>query len=87
MEYLKAEERSKTAVKLSTHLPGTIRGSKSKIPVLLPGSLDQQRCGVLGLTTKVDWEDLRGIDYVLVEFSSASGREVRRSPCDRNMLI
>ena len=70
MDYFQPiDAKSKTVVKLNVHLPGTIRrGSKSKSPVLYA-----EQAPEVGLVGGTDFDDLRGLDYMSIEFSHAEG--------------
>ena len=70
MDYFQPiDAKSKTVVKLNVHLPGMIRrGSKSKSPVLYA-----EQAPEVGLVGGTDFEDLRGLDYMSIEFSHAEG--------------
>ena len=70
MEYFRpVDAKSKTLVKLDVHMPGTIRrGSKSKSPIVI--SEQPPETGLIGGT---DFEDLKGLDCLSIEFSHAEG--------------
>ena len=70
MDYFQPiDAKSKTVVKLNVHLPGMIRrGSKSKSPVLYA-----EQAPEVGLVGGTDFDDLRGLDYMSIEFSHAEG--------------
>lgn len=70
MDYFQPiDAKSKTVVKLNVHMPGMIRrGSKSKSPVLYA-----EQAPEAGLVGGTDFEDLRGLDYMSIEFSYAEG--------------
>ena len=70
MDYFQPiDAKSKSVVKLNVHLPGMIRrGSKSKSPVLYA-----EQAPEVGLVGGTDFEDLRGLDYISIEFSHAEG--------------
>ena len=73
MENLRpVESRSKTTIRLDTHLPGMIRrrsGSKSPLVIAKASSQEQARSG--GYFAPNDMSDL---DYLLIEFSCAKDR-------------
>ena len=63
------DTKSKTVVKLVAHIPGMIRrGSKSKSPILYAEQVPE-----VGLVGGTDFEDLKGLDYMSIEFSHAEG--------------
>lgn len=63
------DAKSKTLVKLEVHMPGTIRrGSKSKSPIII--SEQPPETGLVGGT---DFDDLKGLDSLSIEFSRAEG--------------
>ena len=69
-----AESKSKTVVKLNLHLPGTLRsGSKSKGPIMIAEHSANSQLPEAGLLGETDFEDLKGLDFLTVDFGRAEG--------------
>ena len=77
VEYFKpVEPKSKTKIKLEVHLPGMIRrNSKSKSPLMISDHFAHGSSSETGLIKEVDWEDLRSLDHLTIEFSSPKGMQ------------
>ena len=73
MENFRPEDmRSKTKVKLEVHMPGMIRRkSSSKSPIIIPKPSAQEQ---VRLSCNTDEDDMKELDYLSIEFSSAEGK-------------
>jgi hypothetical protein len=69
------ESKPKTVVRLDVHLPGMIRrDSKSKSPTMIAEHSTQGQAPEVGLTRETDWDDLRTLDSITIEFTRVEGK-------------
>ena len=66
------DSRSKTTIRLDVHMPGMIRRrSSSKSPIIIPKPMAQEQ---VKFAPNTDEDDMTGLDYLSIEFSSAEGK-------------